>query len=926
MRYVRAVVWGAVGLVGCGVLAAVGDREQHSVPEVRLQAGSAWVSSNRAGHLTLLDGASREVGVRVPVADPGTKLAVAQQNLTAYAVNRGTGALRRVDGATREVSAPESPLPGAAVSLYSSGDSLLLFDTGQGLLSTVDQQTLRSSGEPQVLSPAAKPDLTAVDRTGALWVVDDATGDLVWFREGRRESRANAGSPGATRIVATAGTVALLDLNRRMASVLNTEGEVAQEIEVPLQPGDEVAVSGLPGEPGVLVSVSNRGQFVACRFTSGCGGPRVLGTSALGPAVVTAEHTFVPDYGRGHVWVLRDGASDQLDRQIFDGQTQFELFERDGVVFYNDPESERAGVIGLDGQVHPISKYDPVDPARGTVKVPAENQPKPPPDEPQPPNPNQPANPSQPPATGRATLGSGVPQQDVLRIQQTPPNPVRAGARVDLSLAGAAAITASWNFGDGTTGTGTSTGHIWSRAGTFGVTVTATLASGRSASASATVVVQDVPAAIVRLQVSPAVPLTGAQVSFSAEVTGSPQTWQWSISSGGGVVGSSSEQGFGHVFTMPGTYTVTARTTTNGVVDEQSQQFEVGLPTRSFSCGDSITASVRLGNDVSCSDVALSVTSGDVYLDLGGHLLSNSDVSQDTLAVRDAANVTITNGTLGVFSLTNTDGVTLTGLRSRLPNMTNARDTHINGGKFDGFHRTRIISSQATFTNVDITNTMVALSCLGGSRCDFINSSLEILGPGAGLVCGDNPANAVTITGGKHSFEGLGCENLTIADAEVNGFSAGGEMLDIRRSTLRLFYGLRGGQIHIEENTFSGGSFAEIRNSGGPLSGVFRNNTVTGMGLIGVFVNINQPVSSLLIENNTITGNGGRSGTVSDRCGNEDAFGGMHVCAPAGSNITLRNNRMSDNRGRALLAMPATVKDGGGNTGGGETCQPAICS
>src|SRR5947199_207345 len=40
---------------------------------------------------------------------------------------------------------------------------------------------------------------------------------------------------------------------------------------------------------------------------------------------------------------------------------------RDGVVFFNDPASERAGVLQLDGGVRRIRKYDPANPDKGVT-------------------------------------------------------------------------------------------------------------------------------------------------------------------------------------------------------------------------------------------------------------------------------------------------------------------------------------------------------------------------------------------------------------------------------------------------------------------------------------------------------------------------------------------------------------------------------
>src|SRR4029453_1519851 len=45
--------------------------------------------------------------------------------------------------------------------------------------------------------------------------------------------------------------------------------------------------------------------------------------------------------------------------------TEFELFERDGIVFYNDPGSERAGVVRVDGTFSEVDKYDPDRPGAG---------------------------------------------------------------------------------------------------------------------------------------------------------------------------------------------------------------------------------------------------------------------------------------------------------------------------------------------------------------------------------------------------------------------------------------------------------------------------------------------------------------------------------------------------------------------------------
>ena len=54
----------------------------------------------------------------------------------------------------------------------------------------------------------------------------------------------------------------------------------------------------------------------------------------------------------------------------------FELFDEDGIVFYNDPDSEQAGVIHLDGTVTQVAKYNPADPSEDVDNRPPADEPR----------------------------------------------------------------------------------------------------------------------------------------------------------------------------------------------------------------------------------------------------------------------------------------------------------------------------------------------------------------------------------------------------------------------------------------------------------------------------------------------------------------------------------------------------------------------
>src|SRR5690606_1986061 len=158
--------------------------------------------------------------------------------------------------------------------------------------------------------------------------------------------------------------VVLVDLVRRVASQLDDDASVERTICVDVRSGTDVAVSGSPDGRTVYAADSTRGVLLISTFGEGdC--PRAVslgsGTHQLGAPVAVGRRVLVPDYTSGHVHVV-DTRNDSVvgSPAVLPGGGAFELFPRDGLAFYNDPASERAGVVKIDGSFRPIAKFTPL--------------------------------------------------------------------------------------------------------------------------------------------------------------------------------------------------------------------------------------------------------------------------------------------------------------------------------------------------------------------------------------------------------------------------------------------------------------------------------------------------------------------------------------------------------------------------------------
>lgn len=460
----------------------------------RLLSGTVWLSSAQVGQLTLLDGSSAEVAARVEVTTPHSDLQVVQARAAAYAVNRSEGSVRRVDDATFAVTTPSAPIPGARQGLkaFASLEALYVLDTQRGLVTDTDPATVKSRRQLSLPAGRIDDDAVVIDDAGRLWVLDISTGSLTWILNEEHRNQQKINPPGPAMLAVANGRPILIDLHARTAAMLNPNtAATTQTTQLYWHADDRVRISGSPHANRLYVTAP-RGAFAICNLEApSCdeAEPLASANADLGLPVEAEERVFVPDYDSGQVWILDLHRNIVAQPQVVPSSTRFQLVAHDGIVFYNDPNSEQAGVIRADGTVLPVTKYDPKNPDKDltdpTDAINATENTTPPPAQPKPTSPTptiSSASPSSRPQTP-TQISPGHPS--LLQITTSNLRPL-INEEVTLEVtttSGPKPGIAHWTFGDGTETNQLRTTHRWTTARTYQVHVDSTLTNGQTATA-----------------------------------------------------------------------------------------------------------------------------------------------------------------------------------------------------------------------------------------------------------------------------------------------------------------------------------------------------------------------------------------------------------------------------------------------------------
>jgi len=598
------------------------------VSRVELSGGGAWLASPSQGLVTLIDGASEQVvgSVRAPAARAGDDLSVVQAGSSAYIVNGSRGTVSRVDGGTYQVSAPIGfGVAGGPLSVQAGGPSLYIVDGSRRIASVADPVTL-TVRERLSLAAQPGPGQSVVDDAGRLWVVDSAGGGLTWFDGGKRVRP--DGADRAARLVLVAGRPVLVDVRRPRVGRLGADGGVRSWSCLDTRAGDQAQLLGSAVAGRVYAAVSATGTLVAagvdgddCALAVPVGDPG----DEFGPLVEAGGFVLVPDRTTGRTVVVDMSARRVAARlDVVKPGARLELLVKDGVVFYNDLDGDKAGVIRFDsGQWRlgrALLKYNRAKSGEGILTPSGGAGPGPPPDQPDQPGrqpdpgpstPDQPAtsaspgqqSPSQPdpgpsdpgqqspsPPSGTDPAGTGPAppaQPPVIRSLSWNPDivvrelPVTFTAKVDNALG----ATWAWTILDPATGAalqdGSTAGKLAVRlpAGTpdnLRIRLVVQTPAGRAGpvtkpfrtTSSLAPQIDSLTASAIDAGISQ--PLTFAAVE---SVAGDRGTWSWAVAGPSGpagpVPGTPGDE-LARTFDAAGDYTVTLTVSYDGATDQES--------------------------------------------------------------------------------------------------------------------------------------------------------------------------------------------------------------------------------------------------------------------------------------------------------------------------------------------------------------------
>nr|WP_146178009.1 hypothetical protein [Nonomuraea fuscirosea] len=356
-----ALIAAAVAAILVAVAAWLGVGVSSANP--KLADVGAWLWTKARGKIVHVNGLSGEVDGYLN-DKAGRQLRVVQDGGDVLLVDDTTGYVSRVEPS--QLSVAETRDFGAAgLQLAVSGGTGYAVDPASGKIQQINPATLDTVGA--ALTLPAPLGAARIDGGGRLWVPVTARGEVVPVAEGTAAAPVKVGEPGEELSVTIAGGLPVVVNSRAAtATVIGSDGGVGQ---ITLPKGVSQAARGgalapaategslvpilTPGDSGLLVVIDTASNAVLSTKL-GTGDPAALGT----PQVLGSK-VYVPDQAAGSliVWDSADGGRPTTLRVAQD-PGPVDVFVKDGLLWANDENGDKAIVIDPEGRKHDVDKDD----------------------------------------------------------------------------------------------------------------------------------------------------------------------------------------------------------------------------------------------------------------------------------------------------------------------------------------------------------------------------------------------------------------------------------------------------------------------------------------------------------------------------------------------------------------------------------------
>ncbi|MGN9842413.1 fibronectin type III domain-containing protein [Nonomuraea sp. H19] len=356
-----AVIAGAAATILVAAAAWFGVGVSSASP--KLADVGAWLWTTAKGRIVHVNGLSGEVDGYLD-DKAGRQLRVVQDGGNVLLVDDRTGFVSRVEPSQLTV-AQTRDFGAAGLQLAVSGTAGYAVNPAAGTIQQIDPATLDSVGAPITLpGPLGAARL---DGGGRLWVPVTAKGEVVPVSQGVAASPLKVGEPGEELSVTIAdGRPVVVNSRAATATIVGADGGVG---EITLPKGVAQAAKGgaltpattegtlvpilTAGDSGLLVVIDTASNSVlSTKFTAG-------DPAKLGVPQVLGSKVYVPDQGSGALIVWDSAAGGRpTTLQVAEGPGPVDVFVKDGLLWANDENGDKAVVIDPEGRKHDVDKDD----------------------------------------------------------------------------------------------------------------------------------------------------------------------------------------------------------------------------------------------------------------------------------------------------------------------------------------------------------------------------------------------------------------------------------------------------------------------------------------------------------------------------------------------------------------------------------------